>query len=163
VNLYYLADISSVIDRSPVLPGGVTIRPVAEDDIPLMAGPYLRAFGPAAVTSVDDAVAELSASLGGAWGVPWPEASLAAWRDGELAGAVLAVRRPSWKDAPGYPWLIDVFTDPCHRRAGIARALIGAACRVMSTAGEPRVGLTVDDENRAALTLYKSLGFSKTS
>jgi ribosomal protein S18 acetylase RimI-like enzyme len=34
---------------------------------------------------------------------------------------------------------------------------------VIGAAGERRVGLTVDDENTAALTLYKSLGFKETS
>jgi ribosomal protein S18 acetylase RimI-like enzyme len=57
-------------------------------------------------------------------------------------------------------WLIDIFTDPRHRRAGIARALIAVACRVFESAGEPRIGLTVDDNNVAALARYQSLGFA---
>jgi N-alpha-acetyltransferase 10/11 len=161
VNVCYLADVCSVIDRSPALPAGVTIRSIAETEVTLLAQTYLRAFGSAAAGSLNDAVAEMKAASDGAWGALWPEASPAAWRCGELAGVVQTVRRPSWEGAPDCPWLIDVFTDPGHRRAGIARALIGAACRVMSAAGEPHVGLTVDDGNLAAVTLYRSLGFSQ--
>ncbi len=62
-------------------------------------------------------------------------------------------------DAPDCPWLIEVFTDPRRRRTGLARALVMSACRVIAAAGETRVGLTVDEGNLAALTLYKSLGF----
>jgi N-alpha-acetyltransferase 10/11 len=163
VNVYYLADVCFVIDRSPALPAGVTIRSIAETDIALLAETYLRAFGPATAGSLNEAVAEMKAASDGAWGALWPEASPAAWKCGELAAAVQTVRRPSWEGAPDCPWLIDVFTDPRHRRAGIASALIGAACRVMGSAGEPRVGLTVDDGNVAAVSLYKSLGFSRST
>jgi len=160
VNVYYLADVRSVIDRAPVLPSGVTSRPLVDSDILVLAATFQSAFGPATVASLDAAVEEMTVAFGGAWGPLWPEASLAAWRDGQLAGAVLVVGRPFWEDAPDYPWLIDVFTDPRHRRAGIAGALIGTACRALKASGEPRVGLTVDDENLPAVTLYKSLGFS---
>ncbi len=163
MNVCFLADVWSVIDRSPALPTDVTIRSTAEADVTLLAETYLRAFGPAVAGSLNDAVAEMKAASAGAWGPLWPEASPAAWRGGELAGVVQTVRRPSWEDAPDCPWLIDVFTDPRHRRAGIARALIGAACRAMSAADEPHVGLTVDDGNLAAVTLYKSLGFSQST
>ena len=162
MNVYYLADVCSVIDRSPALPTGLAIRSIADTDLTVLAETYLRAFGPAAVASLNDAVEEMKAAADGAWGEMWPEASPAAWRDGELAGVVQTVRRPSWEDAPDCPWLIDVFTDPRHRRTGIASVLIGAACRVMGTAGEERVGLTVDDGNLAAVALYKSLGFSQS-
>jgi N-alpha-acetyltransferase 10/11 len=161
VNVYYLADVGSVIDRSPALPPDVTVRSVVETDMLVLAQTFQRSYGQAAVGTVDDAVKEMTAAFGGAWGTLWPEASPAAWRGGELAGVVQAVQRPSWEGAPDCPWLIDVFTDPGHRRAGIAGALIGVACRVMSASGEPRVGLTVDDGNLAAVTLYKSLGFSR--
>jgi N-alpha-acetyltransferase 10/11 len=161
VNVYYLADVSAVVDGSPALADSVSIRSIADTDISLLAATYLRAFGSVVGGSLEDAAAELKATFAGAWGVLWPEASLAAWQDGEVTGAVLAVRRPSWKDAPDYPWLIDVFTDPGHRRAGVARALLVESCRVMSAAGEPRVGLTVDDANLPAVTLYRSLGFSQ--
>jgi N-alpha-acetyltransferase 10/11 len=163
VYVCYLADVCSVIDRSPERPAGLTMRSIADVDVTILAEMYLRAFGPAAAGSLNDAVAEMKAAFDGAWGALWPDASPAAWIGGELAGVVQSVRRPSWEGAPDCPWLIDVFTDPRHRRAGIARVLIGAACRVMSAAGELRVGLTVDDGNLPAVTLYASLGFSQTA
>jgi N-alpha-acetyltransferase 10/11 len=162
VNIYYFADVRSVADRSRDVPAGVTVRPVAEDDLAALAAAFQRAYGSAVAASRDDAVREMTEAFGGTWGEFWPEASPAAWKDGELAGAVLTVRRPSWENAPDCPWLIDVFTDPLYRRAGIARVLIGAACRVIGAAGETRVGLTVEDENDPAVGLYWSLGFTAT-
>lgn len=161
MNTYYFAEIGSVVDRSRALPGPFTVRPATEDDIPVLAEAFLRAYGPAVAPTLDAAAAELRSAFSGTWGVPWPEASPVAWADGRVAGAVLSIRRPSWQGAPDCAWLADVFTDPRYQRAGIARGLAGIACRAMQAAGEPRVGLTVDAENQAALALYRSLGFAE--
>jgi ribosomal protein S18 acetylase RimI-like enzyme len=160
MNIYYLAEVRTVIDRGAALPGGMTVRPIAETDLPVLADTFRRAYGPAIAGNPQDPAAEMASALDGTWGEFWPEASPAAWSGAELAGVVLSVRRPSWENVPAYPWLIDVFTDPRHRRAGIARALIARAAGVLDAVGEPRVGLTVDDGNVAALALYRSLGFS---
>jgi GNAT superfamily N-acetyltransferase len=162
MNVYYIADVRFVIDRSPALPGGVAVRPIADTDIPALAATYLCAYGPAA-GNLEDAASEMASAFNGTWGALWPEASPVAWKDDELVGVVQSVRRPSMEDAPSCPWLIEVFTDPRHRRAGIARALIVIACRVLDAAGECRVGLTVDDDNVPALGLYRSLGFSEAT
>jgi ribosomal protein S18 acetylase RimI-like enzyme len=61
--------------------------------------------------------------------------------------------------APDCPWLIEVFTDPEHRRRGLARGLLSVACGELAAAGEPQVGLTVSTGNAAALALYTSLDF----
>jgi ribosomal protein S18 acetylase RimI-like enzyme len=83
------------------------------------------------------------------------------WVGGELVAVVQTVRSPSMDDAPSCAWLIEVFTDPQRRRTGLARSVVAAACEVIDAAGEHQVGLTVDDDNRAALTLYRSLGFAE--
>jgi ribosomal protein S18 acetylase RimI-like enzyme len=134
-------------------------------DIPALAELYLRAYDLRA-NAFGDAAAEMASAFDGSWGVLWPDASPGAWLASELVGVVQAVRRPSREsmpDAPDCPWLIEVFTDPRHRRAGLARALMVVACGVMDAAGEGRVGLTVDDDNVAAVALHKSLGFSEAT
>jgi len=142
---------------------GWTVRPIVSGDVDALADLFLRAFESHTQT-FNDAVTELSSAFDGTWGVLWPEASPAAWTGQELVAVVLAVHRPSRDSMPGAPdcpWLIDVFTDPGYRRAGLARGLIAVACEVMQAAGEDRVGLTVDDDNIPAMALYKSLGFGK--
>lgn len=146
-------------DGSLATPSGVTVRPIARADIAALAELYVRAYDLRDKT-FGDAVAEMESAFDGSWGVLWPEASPAAWIGNELVAVVQAVRRPAWRPVPDCPWLIEVFTDPRHRRAGLARALIAIACGVMDTAGEDRVGLTVDQDNVAAVGLYKSLGFA---
>jgi N-alpha-acetyltransferase 10/11 len=163
LNVYYVAEVQCVLGRAPAMSAAVTVRPVVQADVPALAGLYLRAFG-SGTQSLDDAAAEMRSAFEGTWGVLWPQASPSAWIAEALVAVVQAVHRPSRASMPGAPdcpWLIDVFTDPRHRRIGLARSLIAASCRVMEAAGEDRVGLTVDDDNVPALALYKSLGFSK--
>jgi GNAT superfamily N-acetyltransferase len=163
MNVYYTASIAAVMGRAPEMPGDVTVRKIVESDILAMAELYLRSYDPPLAETFDDAVAEMASAFDGTWGVLWPEASPTAWIGEDLVGVVLSVQCPSWEGAPECPWLIDVFTDPGHRRAGVARGLIAVACSVISTAGVARVGLTVDDCNIAACALYKSLGFSEAA
>ena len=48
---------------------------------------------------------------------------------------------------------------PEHRRRGVARALLEAACHRLQQAGTKRLFLEVRVSNEPALTLYSSLGF----
>ena len=163
MNVYFVANVRSIAGRSPVLPGNVTVRPIVQAGIPALAELYLRAYDLRAET-FDDAAAEMASAFDGSWAALWPDASPGAWIGDDLVAVVQAVRRPSREsmpDAPDCPWLIEVFIDPRHRRAGLARGLMAVACGVMDAGGESRVGLTVDDENAAAAALYKSLGFSE--
>jgi N-alpha-acetyltransferase 10/11 len=140
----------------------VTVRSIMQADLPALADLFLRVYE-SRIQIPDDAVAEMRSAFDGTWGAWWPEASKSAWIADELVAVVQAVHRPSRESMPGAPdcpWLIDVFTDPHHRRLGIARGLVAAACEVMQAAGEERVGLTVDNQNLPAVALYKSLGFS---
>ena len=141
----------------------LTVQPIAPADVRALADLYLRAYESQTQT-FNDAVAEMSSAFDGTWGVWWPEASPAAWKGQDLVAVVQTVHRPSRDSMPGAPdcpWLIDVFTDPRYRRAGLARGLIAVACEVMQAAGEDRVGLTVDGDNIPAVTLYRSLGFAE--
>lgn len=161
MNVYYVADVRCVVGKSSVVPAGVDARTSHEADIPALADLYRRAYDAASMT-VSGAVAEMQSAFDGTWGALWPEASPSAWIGDQLVGVVQTVRRPSWDGTEDCPWIIEVFTDPEHRRSGFARALIGVACRVIAASNEPRVGLTVDDDNTPAISLYRSLGFVRT-
>lgn len=159
--VYYTADVADVVAPEPGLPAGVAVRPLVRDDIPALAQMYLDAYEPAAVSTLEEATSEIVSAFDGEWGQLWPEASPGAWFGGQLVCVVQTVRRPAWDPQMNCPWLIEVMTDHASRRRGLARALIVAACRAVDLAGEPRVGLTVDDDNRAAVALYVSLGFRR--
>ena len=161
MNVYYVADVRHVLGKSPLAPAGVDVRTSTEADVPTLADLNRRAYDPASVTH-SAAVAEMQSAFDGDWGVLWPEASPAAWIGDHVVGVVQTVRRPSWDGTDDCPWIIEVFTDPKHRRSGFARALIRVACRVIEASNEQRVGLTVDDDNTPAIALYRSLGFVRT-
>ena len=55
--------------------------------------------------------------------------------------------------------LRNIAVSPGHRRRGLARALLAAACHRLRQAGTKRLFLEVRVSNEAALSLYHSLGF----
>ena len=121
---------------------------------------YFAAYPPGlAGATLQEAQADIAATLGDAYGAFWPEASPVVCCDGTFAMAVLSVRRGRWDNAPDCPFIIEVITALEHRRRGLARTALLAAMTVMHAAGEQRVALTVRDENTPAVALYRSLGF----
>ncbi|MGO9900746.1 MAG: GNAT family N-acetyltransferase [Solirubrobacteraceae bacterium] len=60
-------------------------------------------------------------------------------------------------------WLEDLYVRSDLRGAGLGRELAGAACENARARGCARIELDVNDENRAAVSLYESLGFSARS
>jgi len=87
----------------------------------------------------------------------------------EAAGAVVAggglVLRPLLP-RPGHPdggveaYVLNVYTDPPHRRRGLARRLMDEILAWCETKSVQRVGLHASDEGRG---LYESLGFAATN
>jgi ribosomal protein S18 acetylase RimI-like enzyme len=74
---------------------------------------------------------------------------------GRLAGAVLVTRV-----AAGTAHVAQVAVDPACRGAGVAAALVGAACEAARARGAARVTLLVNEQNAAARSLYRRLGFA---
>jgi ribosomal protein S18 acetylase RimI-like enzyme len=85
-------------------------------------------------------------------------------RGGAVVGYVFAGLEPvSWKelrDAAGF--IHDVVVDEGHRGAGIASALIEAACEWLKAHGAPRVMLWTAERNHAAQRLFEQSGFRRT-
>jgi hypothetical protein len=102
MNVYYVADVRSVIEGSLALPAELEVRPMTRADVPALAHLYLRAYDEPD-TTLDDAVDEMSSALDGTWGVLWGEASPIAWVGSEPVAVVQTVRRPSMDDAPDCP------------------------------------------------------------
>jgi GNAT superfamily N-acetyltransferase len=76
-------------------------------------------------------------------------------------GALLHPRLPRHSNLAGAPeaYLLNVFTEPAHRRRGLARALIDAVVAWCCQQGVTRVALHASDAGRP---LYEALGFSPT-
>jgi GNAT superfamily N-acetyltransferase len=85
---------------------------------------------------------------------------LAAAEDGEQAGvAQLRYRWSVWKTAYDC-CLEDLYVRESERRSGLGRALaLGAADRARSL-GCRRIELDVNEDNEAALALYRACGFT---
>lgn len=160
MDVYLVAEVRSV-HLPAAMPGGVKTRSIERSDVPALAALYMSAYLQTLTQTINEAVAEMESAFDGTWGQLWNEASPAAWVGEEPIAVVQTVRRASWEGAPDLPWIIEAFTAPRHRRLGVARSLLAATCRVLEAGGERSVGLTVDQTNIPAVTLYRSLGFEK--
>ena len=126
------------------------------------AGPTIRAFAP----GDDGAVVSLweAAGLTRPWNDPHrdiarklrvqPEGFLVAVAGTEIVGSVMA----------GYDghrgWVNYLAVAPAFRRAGLGRALMAEAERVLRGLGCPKVNLQIRATNEAAVGFYEALGYT---
>jgi GNAT superfamily N-acetyltransferase len=76
-------------------------------------------------------------------------------------GVVLIAYQPHPDDPrPRRPFVVNMFTEPEHRRRGLARLVLEAAIDWCKAAGYATVFLHASDEGRR---LYESVGFEATS
>lgn len=89
---------------------------------------------------------------------------LAASGDGAPAAGVcqLRFRHSVWTGADDC-WLEDLFVRGSERGTGLGRALVVAAIDCARERGCARIELDTEEVNRAAVSLYESLGFSAAS
>ena len=59
------------------------------------------------------------------------------------------------------PWLSCLYVRPEHARGGIATKLVQEAVQLTKAAGAHALGLTVSDENHAAIACYEALEFRR--
>jgi ribosomal protein S18 acetylase RimI-like enzyme len=83
-----------------------------------------------------------------------PEWFLVAESGGRIVGAVMA----GYEGHRG--WINYLAVDPARRRAGLGRALMAEAERVLRSAGCPKINLQVRPENRDVVAFYEAIGFS---
>jgi len=81
-------------------------------------------------------------------------------RGGEPVGVCqLRYRWSIWTSAPDC-WLEDLYVRPAGRRSGLGRRLVDAAVERARARGCRRVELDVNEDNEAALALYRACGFT---
>jgi ribosomal protein S18 acetylase RimI-like enzyme len=74
--------------------------------------------------------------------------------------AIAGVRREPLAQVAHKAMVWGVYVHPAHRRGGLARRLLGAACAHARAQGVLQIHLAVNTDNPRALALYESLGFS---
>jgi len=84
--------------------------------------------------------------------------------DRVVAGGGVVVRpllpRPGWPNGGEEAYILNVYTEPEHRRRGLARQLLTAILACCQERHSALVSLHASDEGRA---LYESLGFASTN
>jgi ribosomal-protein-alanine N-acetyltransferase len=135
-----------VEDRSEDGPG-LKIRLGGQAD-----APYVVALGTAAFARFGDYAPIMTSFLQS------PDvASFIAWTAGQRVGFALVDRPP---EVPGLADLVAIAVEPSHRRSGVGRALMAGVIAACEARGEPSVlVLTVADDNRAAIGLFRAFDF----
>lgn len=147
------------------------LRPVnLQHDLAQIADLIELCFGPVLDRSGRDAVREMQ-TLGRHWPLLWLltglSGTLPSWGLGyvwEENGRVVGNISTQRSAAHSREWLIaNVAVHPEYRRRGIARALTRAALAFARAEGGHTAILQVDDDNAAAIDLYRGLGFSRVT
>jgi ribosomal protein S18 acetylase RimI-like enzyme len=84
-----------------------------------------------------------------------PEGLLVAVAGTEIVGTVMA----GYEGHRG--WINYLAVLPTHRRAGVGRALMAEAERMLAAAGCPKVSLQLRSTNRGAIGFYAALGYTQ--
>lgn len=100
--------------------------------------------------------AERGTSLTADWNMLLSRPSVAVLEDD--GRVVAAVRRTA--DTTNYATIANIWTDPACRRQGFAVRLMAFLVDAI-LADRPAVHILVDEDNRAAIALYRSLGFKE--
>lgn len=160
-NLTLIADAGALAKRARQhLPAAFAIRPSTAGDIDQIGSLYFRSYEPGeACTTEREAAADVAASFDGEYGEYLPAASPVILNGPKVVAAAMTVKRAPWNDTPRCPFVIELFTAPEHRRAGLATALLVAAADA-TAAHDRSIALRVQDANTSAIALYDELGFA---
>jgi ribosomal protein S18 acetylase RimI-like enzyme len=77
----------------------------------------------------------------------------------EAVGMAVVVQSPASLSLSDYWNVRDLFVAVEHRRRGVARTLLDEIVRRATTARVPRLAVQTDEDNAAALSLYRDFGF----
>jgi len=77
---------------------------------------------------------------------------------GEWDGRIVAGVMAGYEGHRG--WINYLAVDPAHRRAGLGRAIMAEAERLLRAAGCPKINLQIRTSNRGVIAFYQQLGFA---
>jgi ribosomal-protein-alanine N-acetyltransferase len=125
------------------------VRPIAKDEVHRVASIHAAAFGEVGAASVAAAAKSLEEELAR----PWAHVRVA------VSGEVLLGASVAWLVADEVH-VLDVATDPLHRRRGVGRLLVGDLISLARAHRAVNLYLEVRRSNVAARGLYRGAGFA---
>ncbi|WAH96272.1 GNAT family N-acetyltransferase [Arthrobacter sp. MMS18-M83] len=158
-----LISLAALVGPQDLKPAAHALRNIKATDLPPLAELYVHSYGDG--TSPRDrekAAHRISAVLKGSHGTLIPQASLlTADAEGRIIAAILTTARDFGTAGPGTAFIAELFTDPDHRRQGLAEELLNHALQALHDTGHRTVAVTVDSTNAAAVALYLSRDFRR--
>jgi len=157
--LMLIADLGDVLRSDRALAPGYSSRSLREDDRDAVSVLYYAAYPPPRTPDLESARVEIAVSYTGEYGVLDLGASSVIEHDGLVIAAVMTVFEAPWPGSPPGPFVIEVMTEPAHRRLGLAEHALVTSAKVLNSRGAPTMALFVVSDNAGARALYEKLGF----
>ena len=143
-------------------PTGIPVRPIEARDLPELTRMHSHAYadGPAHPHGGNPGwIADL---FDGIHGSPVTEASLVTTApDGRLTAAIITTDTTLGDERSTVAFIAELFTDPDHRRQGLAEELLHRCMHALHSTGRTTVAVSVDSSNAAAMALYLSRDFRR--
>lgn len=158
-----LISLAALIGPQECKPAARPPRAIKSGDLPTLTDLYLHAYSHGVAHPGPGKPADtISAIFEGAHGAPIPQASLlTANAEGRITAAIVTTDRALGNDGPRTAFIAELFTDPDHRRQGLAEDLLSYAMQALHGLGHRTLAVTVDSNNAAALALYLSRDFRR--
>lgn len=146
--------------------GDLVIRDAREEDHAVIAAITHRAYGEYATAMEPSAWRALEGAVHAALASSEPCDRIVAERDGEIAGSVMlfAPAVSAYGEMTGsapWPELRMLAVSPESRGLGVARALVDECIRRARAMGATALGLHTSRSMRAAMALYRRMGFER--
>ncbi|MDO5672367.1 MAG: GNAT family N-acetyltransferase [Actinomycetaceae bacterium] len=114
--------------------------------------------------AIEQAREQIELFWNGEYGPIIKEATLGAWKEHRLLGAIIVLEAPPWEDEPATdpptPCVAEFFVHPKHRGLGIATSLLGAAAHECAELGLDSMTMRIDiSKAQDAFILAEYLGF----
>ena len=152
-------DLTTGAFAPPVLPEGHTFSSLTSHSAQELGRLYFECFERSDVPTIEYANSEMEKTLRGDYGAFCPAYSCAVVCGERLRGAVFVVKDAPWEGVSPGLFVSDFMVAPEHRGKGIGRFLLVWAIQAARRDGHTSMALRVDPANRAALSLYRKLGF----
>ena len=157
--LITLAALTGPQDSRPAI---IPVRPIEVRDLPELTRMYRHAYADVPAHPHGGNPGWIRGLFDGIHGCPVTEASLvAATPDGRLTAAIITTDTTLGDEKSTVAFIAELFTDPDHRRQGLAEELLHRCMHALHSTGRTTVAVSIDSSNAAAMALYLSRDFRR--
>lgn len=143
-------------------PAIVPVLPIEARDLPELTRMHSHAYAKVPAHLHGGSPGWIANLFDSIHGRPVAEASLVtAAPDGRLTAAIITTDTTLGDGKSVGAFIAELFTDPGHRRQGLAEELLHRCMHALHSTGRTTVAVSIDSSNAAAMALYLSRDFRR--